>query len=273
MADRGRLLSRPAVCILLAGLYALSCASVASAAGVDTIVHDPLESSRWRYMVAQHFRDAPVVFDERVQVLVPDHAQDPQATPVQIRVQGLNDVTQIRVIADASAHSRVLDYFPANAAPSIGFSFEVAQATPLRAAVRTGDGVWHIGGAWVDGQGGGCAAPSVTPAASADLAFEGRIEARSWARANDRQRLKLRVVVPRQTSDIATRSTAVVEEITVRDTQGRLQARLVPGSPLARASLFTLDIPSREALRIEARDDWGNRYRTHVAMNAEDEAP
>ena len=238
-------------------LFALVYPVGMNAAPRDAVPSDPLDSSRWRYMVAQHFRDAEIVFDERVQVLVPAEAQDLFATPVQIRAPALADVTQIRVIADASAQSRVLDYFPVDAIAAIGFSFEVTQATPLRAAVRTADGVWHIGGAWVDAQGGGCAPPRLSVVDTVGGSSSTVVEARSWLRANGGQRLKVRIVLPEPAR--------ALDEITVRDVQGRVHARIVPGRPLAREPVFALDIASRESLQIEARDSKGKRYRTNVA--------
>ena len=62
-------------------LMLLVLAMPAAAAASD----DPLDSSQWRYMLRQYFPDAKVVFDDRVQVVAPDYAEDSLATPVQVR--------------------------------------------------------------------------------------------------------------------------------------------------------------------------------------------
>ncbi|MES1940898.1 hypothetical protein T5B8_11681 [Salinisphaera sp. T5B8] len=235
----------------------LACSTLVFAAADDP--RDPLDSSRWRYMRAAHFRDAPVVFDERVQVWVPGAADNSGTTPVQIRAPGLDDVVQIRVIADANADSRVLDYFPVGAQAAIGFSLVVEQATPLRAAMRTGDGVWHIGGRWVDAEGGGCAPASVIPTVDLTAGTQPVIAAHRWARHENSQRLKFRIRLP--ASGTPARST---EQMTVRDDASDVRVRIVAGTSLDTASVFTLDIDSRAPLQIEARDTTGQRYRTRV---------
>ena len=38
---------------------------------------------------------------------------------------------------------------------------QAAAVLPVRAAARTADGVWRIGGAWITATGGGCTLPSI----------------------------------------------------------------------------------------------------------------
>ncbi len=245
----------------------------ASAATTVSIPADPLDSSRWRYIVAEHFRDARIVFDERVQVFAPGASEDGRATPVFLRISGLEDVRQIRVLADAAAPGAVLDYFP-GAAPaardfSLGFGLRLAQATPLRAAVLTGDGVWHIGGRWIDAQGGGCAAPSMTASDAAEPGAGPGIEAQVWPRPEGYQRLKFRIRQPASDSE----SVPAIDRISVSDSAGEPRARLVPGKSLATTAVFTLNIAGREPLHIEVRDVRGQRYGKDVAPAARAASP
>ena len=244
----------------------------AQAAGTASIPADPLDSSRWRYIVAEHFRDARLMFDERVQVRAPDAVEDGRATPVFVRISGLDDVRRIRVLADAVAPGAVLDYFPDSGAAardlSLGFGLRLAQATPLRAAVLTGDGVWHIGGRWIDAQGGGCAAPSMTlpdsPGSGTGTGLAPGIEARAWPRPAGYQRLKFRIRAPAS----AREHLPAITQITISDSAGRLRARLVPGKTLDATAVFTLDIASREPLHIDVRDARGQRYERGVGPAA-----
>ena len=102
---------------------------------------------------------AKVVFDPRVKVLGPAFAEDPMNVPITVAAH-LPGVQRLIVLVDRNPIRKVLEYFPLNAAPSVAFRFKLEQASPVRAAARTRDGVWHVGGAWVDSGGGGCTAPT-----------------------------------------------------------------------------------------------------------------
>lgn len=231
---------------------------------------DPLDSSQWRYMVRKYFRDATIVFDERVQVIAPDYAEDSLNTPVQVSAPSLEGVEQVLVFADMSPITKVLDYYPVKAAPSIGFSFKVQQATPIRGAMRTADGTWHIGGTWVDAQGGGCTAPSV---ASADPIWETRLgetEARIWPHEHKSggERLKFRVVHPMDTGLAAGIPEFFITEITISDDSGQTLGRLKPYEPVSENPVITLDLNTRGALRLAGQDNNGNRFQARVEAPA-----
>ena len=229
---------------------------------------DPLDSSQWRYMARKYFRDASIVFDERVKVIAPDYAEDSLNTPVQVSAPDLEGVEQVLVFADMSPITKVLDYYPVKADPAIGFSFKVQQATPIRAAMRTADGTWHIGGTWVDAQGGGCTAPSV---ASADPIWETRLgetEARLWSRDSGGDRLKFRVVHPMDTGLAAGIPEFFITEVTITDDSGETLARLEPYEPVSENPVITLDLDARGPLTLAGRDNNGNRFEATVAEPA-----
>ncbi len=117
---------------------------------------DPLKSIMWQQMYEQHFSGKPVVFDSRVIVVAPKMAEDQTAIPVTVDARALGQVQEIVVITDLNPIQKVLSYEPVQAEPYISFRFKAEQGTPVRAAALTGDGVWHIGGVYVDAAGGGC---------------------------------------------------------------------------------------------------------------------
>lgn len=245
-------------------LMLLVLAVPAAAAASD----DPLDSSQWRYMLRQYFPDAKVVFDDRVQVVAPDYAEDSLATPVQVRAEGLEDVERVLVLADHSPINPVLDYYPVRAAPAIGFHFKVQQATPIRAAMRTADGTWHVGGVWVDAEGGGCTAPSVGSASPLWESRLGEVEGRLWARDDRSQRLKFRVVHPMDTGLAAGIPAFFIRSVTVSDADGRTLARLEPDEPVAENPVFALDLKHAGAVTVEGRDNNGNVFSARIPAPA-----
>jgi len=242
---------------------ALLAAPVVASAAASEVPEDPLQSSQWRYMAAKFFRNEPVVFDDRVKVEAPAYAEDSLNTPVQISASGLEGVEHVLVFADMSPIVRVLDYYPVKADPSIGFAFKIQQATPIRAAMKTADGTWHVGGAWIDAQGGGCTAPSV---ASANPMWETRLgetEARLWSTGAD-ERLKFRVIHPMDTGLAAGIPAFYISELTIADADGQTLARITPHEPVSENPVFTVDLDVDKPVTLSGRDNNGNRFSAPV---------
>lgn len=239
-------------------LAAVLMLGVVTAAAAATPPEDPLDSSQWAYMARRYFADAPVVFDARVQVLAPDSAQPGQATPVRVSASGLTGIARITVFADANPQPTVLDYAPVHAAPTLSFEVTIDQATPVRAAMRTADGVWHVGGVWVDAGGGACMAATLPVAAAGQTAQHGRMMARLWSRG-DGQRLK--IALPAGSERAAARRP---QAIVVRDAAGRRLARIVPGPGLAADAVLALDLDERGPVEVTATQRDGAPIVTRV---------
>lgn len=77
------------------------------------------------------------------------------------------------VFAELNPIHKVLEMEPLRADARIGFRIKVQQATPVRAAALTDDGVWHVGGRVVEAAGGGCTAPSLGRQASCGIGRAG----------------------------------------------------------------------------------------------------
>ena len=243
---------------------ALLVAPIAASAASTDVPDDPLQSSQWRYMAAKFFKNEPVVFDDRVKVQAPAYAEDSLNTPVQISAPELNGVEHVLVFADMSPIVRVLDYYPIKADPSIGFTFKIQQATPIRAAMKTADGTWHVGGAWIDAQGGGCTAPSV---ASANPIWETRLgetEARLWPKQGADERLKFSVIHPMDTGLAAGIPAFYISELTVSDADGDTLARIMPYEPVSENPVFAIDLDADKPLVLSGRDNNGNRFSAPV---------
>src|SRR5512139_2555815 len=149
-------------------LKAAAAAGAATFAGhrpvwaADAFEGDPFQSHPWPDMRREFLgKDARVRFDDRVRVVGPKFAEDPMNVPISVRAE-LPEVEQITVLVDRNPIRKVLDFWPLESVPSIAFRFKLEQASPVRAAVRTKDGVWHVGGTWVDSSGGGCTVSGAT---------------------------------------------------------------------------------------------------------------
>lgn len=226
---------------------------------------DPLRSPLWAGMRQRMLGTDPVVFDARVRVAVPTSAEDPLAVPVELRFDGLAGVERVLVFADLNPIPKVLEYQPGTSGGALAFRIKVEQSTPVRAAVRTRDGVWHLGGAWVSAAGGGCTLPSQGSGNPAWQERLGEVSARLWPRPGGASRLRLRVVHPMDTGLAGGIPVFHVESLALQDGAGRELARLQLFEPVAENPLLSLDLQYQGPVRVAGRDTQGNTLSAVVA--------
>lgn len=226
---------------------------------------DPLRSPSWDAMVARHLDGGTVVFDERVQVRMPPAAEDALSVPVEVSVKNLAGVEEVRVLADLNPIPLILSYQPTRADPGISFRFKVEQSTPVRAAMRTADGVWHVGGAWLRASGGGCTAPSFGTGSGLWRDRLNEVSGALWSRPGGDSRLKLRVMHPMDTGLANGIPAFYIETLQVLDAQGAELAALKTYEPVSENPVLSFDLHHQGPVRIIGRDIQGNRIEARVA--------
>lgn len=227
---------------------------------------DPLRSPAWSYISQRYFASAPLRFDPEVRVMLPDAAEDPLSVPVHVDARGLREVREILVFAELNPITTILRYEPsAQAEASIGFRFKVQQATPVRAAVRTADGVWHLGGAWIDAAGGGCTTPSLASGSGLWKDHLGEVSGRLWHREGGSSRLRLRIVHPIDTGLAGGIPAFYIERLELQNETGERLASLQTFEPIAENPMFSFDLRDVGSVRVEARDTQANRISARIA--------
>jgi len=242
-------------------LLALSAEAHAAGSAAAT---DPLNSPGWNAMRERFFKQQPIVFDERVHVSAPDHAEDPLAVPVTVSAENLGPVQEIVIIADLNPIQKILSLTPTQAVAGLSFRFKVEQSTPVRAAMQTRDGIWHVGGQWISASGGGCTAPSL---GSTGLWQDhlGEMSARLWAHSGERsERLRLRIIHPMDTGLAAGIPAFYLDTITVHDTASAELATLHLFEPVAENPVFSLDLYGHGAVVVDAHDIQGDHFSAQV---------
>ncbi len=221
---------------------------------------DPFGSMQWPELRREFFAGGTLVFDPRVQV------QDPMNVPISVSADGIDDVERITVIVDRNPIRKVLEYFPVAALPRVSFRFKLEQASPVRVAVRTRDGVWHVGGVWVDSAGGGCTAAGETRRdgswARTLGAVNGRVFPHSVAPGGSAatSRLRLRVMHPMDTGLVGGIPAFYVNRLSLRDGEREL-LRLNAFEPLSENPVFSFDFAGvpHGRLQLVGTDNNGNR--------------
>ena len=224
---------------------------------------DPLNSPAWGFIQARYFKGERLQFDERVQVVAPKSAEDPLDVPVQVAAPGLAEVEEVVIIADLNPIQKILSLKPTRADPGLSFRFKVEQSTPIRAAMRTKDGLWHLGGTWIRASGGGC----TTPSGGSTGQWQGHLgetNARLWPREGGEQRLRLRVIHPMDTGLASGVPAFYIDRITVRDAAGVELATLNTYEPVAENPVISLDLHAQGPVLIDGHDIQGNTFKAEV---------
>ncbi len=226
---------------------------------------DPLASARWADMQQTVLSGAPVVFDPRVQVLAPAVAENPMQVPVTVDAQALPGVREVLVFADFNPIVEVLRFFPEAAPAYLGFRIKLQQSSPVRAAARTADGVWHVGGNWVNTVGGGCTAPAAGRAAPDWAQTLNQVSARQWNEGPNKGRLRLRIQHPMDTGLVAGTPAFHLEEIRLTDAAGQQLMRVQTYEPVSENPVFTLNRGEGDgAVLASGRDNNGNTFNSRI---------
>ncbi len=246
----------------------LSLVCLFSGGALAAIGDDPLKSPQWTDLKARYLgKKAKVVFDPRVVVSGPAVAEDSMNVPVGIRIDGLDKVQRVLVIADLNPIVKVLEFSPRGALPVLHFRMKLQQGSPVRAMAQTADGVWHVGGIWVDATGGGCTAPSTGRAAANWHQTLGQVQARVWP-GETQSRVKLNIMHPMDTGLAPGIPAFYIEKLSLQDASGREWLTLDTFEPVSENPVFSFDFPGKppEGLSLVGRDNNGNRINARVAQ-------
>ncbi len=228
---------------------------------------DPLASARWADMQKAFLADSPVLFDPRVKVVAPSVAENPLQVPVTVDARALPEVREVIVFADFNPIVEIMRFYPDGAPAYLGFRVKLQQSTPVRAAVRTADGVWHVGGTWVETVGGGCTAPSLGGGSTEWQRRLNEVSARQWTEGPNAGRVRLRIVHPMDTGLVAGTPAFYLEEIDFSDAAGRHLMRVQTHEPVSENPVFTLNRGTGNGpLEASGRDNNGNTFKALITQ-------
>lgn len=222
---------------------------------------DPLESFMWERYRARFLGDTPVRFDDRVRVITPDFAEDSGRVPVSVEAPAFDGRFQRMLLwIELNPIPLVFDYRPlSDGLARVALNVRLEQSSPVRAALLS-DGVWYVGSARVEGEGGGCSTPGIAKQVDDWSETFGRVAARRFADPAG-SRLRVKLFHPMDSGLIPSVDAFYVERV----------AFLRDGEPVARfdwhASVsenpelaVTLSGGEDAAYRFQARDNNGNEF-------------
>lgn len=233
-----------------------------SAVSANASQTDPLNSPMWHYLMPKFLGDQPYVFDKDVRVIVPEFAEDSSQVPLTVDASKyIGEIKEIVVWADLNPIQHIFTYFPhPDLKPVISLRFRVQQATPVRAAVKTRDDVWHVGYAEIDAQGGGCTAPSISATVPYWETHLGEVESRGFKR-NEGQRYRFQVIHPMDTGLADAIPEFYIESLIIKNAQGQTTAQMSLSQPVSENPMFTFDfVDSSSNYSLWMRDNGGNIF-------------
>lgn len=266
---RRQLLGRTAGLLAWPGWLACGAATAA-----DPFDGDPFKSHQWSELKKEFLGPrARTQFDARVKVQGPGFAEDPMNVPITVSAD-LPGVQRILVLVDRNPIRKVLELQPLAAQPAVSFRFKLEQASPVRALVQTADGLWHVGGTWVDSAGGGCTVSGATRADGSWTQTLGQVSGRVFAGAGASStpggdaaaRLRVRIMHPMDTGLVGGIPAFYVSRLSVRDAGDRELLRIHTFEPVSENPVFSFDFAKAPPgpLRITGVDNNGNRIDSRV---------
>lgn len=246
---------------LAATLLAMIACTAPALAAEHVLPADPLESPMWDYHAARLFGDAPVVFDDRIKLVLPVIAENQHVVPVSVDARALGPVKRILIFADLNPIPVAVDYRPLRAEPFVETRIKLDQRTPVRAAVELADGSWHVTAQWIDAAGGGCSAPPVSRARGDWADHLGEMRGGAWVEDKDDTRLRIAIRHPMDTGLVENIPAYHVERLTIAGPDGEALADMIIHGAVAEDPAFTLMVKAHAPnWRVHARDTNGLEF-------------
>ena len=149
---------------------------------------DPLGSPQWPAVWRDVLGGGRVVFDPRVKVSGPCLRRRRHARADRLRCRRARRGAAYRGGGRPQPDPQGAGVRAGPAARGAHLPLRQEQASPVRVAVRDGDGVWHVGGILVNAAGGGCTVPGDTRRDGSWEATLNRVEARVFPAARPARR-------------------------------------------------------------------------------------
>jgi sulfur-oxidizing protein SoxY len=224
--------------------------------------NDPVTSVMWEYYHERLLGGEAFVFDEKVKLSAPPFAEDARQVPIQIDATELKqDVVRILAWAELNPIPQIVDFQPGEQVlPRLAIRIRIEQATPIRAAVQTRDGMWHIGSTHIDAAGGGCTAPSVVRAQPGWEERLGEVLGKRFE-LEDASRLRLQVSHPMDNGLINGIPEFFLNQAQLRDSNGKTLATLELFPAVSENPTISLDLKDKSNAELWLRDNNGNEFK------------
>jgi sulfur-oxidizing protein SoxY len=226
---------------------------------------DPVTSVMWDFYHQKFLKGAPYVFDDKVILRAPPFAEDARQVPIEIDARAFKgQVVRIMAWAELNPLPKIVDFQPGDQVlPWLAIRIRIEQSTPLRAAVLTRDGVWHVGSTEISAAGGGCTAPSVVRTQAGWEEHIGEVLGGRYPR-NDFSRLRLQIAHPMDNGMVSGIPEFYLNHAELRDANDKTLATLELFPAVSENPTLGFDIQGTGQTRLLLRDNSGNEFNAVV---------
>lgn len=226
---------------------------------------DPVTSVMWDFYHQRLLNGEAFVFDDQVKLSAPPFAEDARQVPIQVDATALEgEVVRMLAWAELNPIAQIFDFQPgAQVLPRLSIRIRVEQATPLRVAVLTRDGLWHVGSTQINAAGGGCTAPSVVRAEAGWEERLGEVLGKRYV-LNDANRLRVQVAHPMDNGLVGGIPEFFLNQAQLRDGNGQTLASLELFSAVSENPTISLDVKGSVETELWLRDNNGNEFRADL---------
>ncbi len=222
---------------------------------------DPVTSVMWAYYQHKFLNDQPFVFDDKIILSAPPFAEDARQVPIEIDARAYKgDVVRILAWAELNPLPQIVDFQPVERVlPWLAIRIRIEQATPLRAAVLTRDGLWHIGSTRIEATGGGCTAPSVVRTQPGWEEHLGEVIGGRYPRVGF-NRLRVQIAHPMDNGMVSGIPEFYLNQAQLKDANGKLLATLELFPAISENPVLGFDIQGDGQTQLSLRDISGNQF-------------
>ncbi len=233
---------------------------------LGTVAHaratDPAGSELWEDLSGAYLgEDAVVKFDDSIRLMMADRVESAHEVPVMVKVpHELRDMRELVLLVDRNPIQQVARITPHRRIESVGMNIRLEESTPVRAAVLSPSGIWHVATKSVlVMSAGGCSSP---PPEGGVVAAVGDVRVKQFDRHGGASRLKVRIHHPMDTGFVVQENGNVVppyyvEKVRIEDENG-LIADMLTWAAMSRDPVITIDLLSEgHSVRVSGSDSEG----------------
>jgi sulfur-oxidizing protein SoxY len=239
--------------------------ALADAPPVTELGTDPVQSVMGNFYYQKLLKGAPFVFDDKVILSAPPFAEDARQVPIEIDARAYKGkVLRILAWAELNPLPQIVDFQPLDRVlPWLSIRIRIEQATPLRAAVLTRDGLWHIGSTSIEAAGGGCTAPSVVRTQPGWEEHMGEVMGGRYPRTGF-SRVRLQIAHPMDNGMVSGIPEFYLNQAQLKDASGKLLATLELFPAVSENPVLGFDIEGEDETQLSLRDINGNQFSAAV---------
>ncbi|NQY21951.1 MAG: thiosulfate oxidation carrier complex protein SoxZ [Campylobacteraceae bacterium] len=222
---------------------------------------DPLNSPMWNDVIKMFFKNETYIIDSNIIIKVPSFADNALQVPVYVDASYYKNAQRLLLFADLNAIIPLVDMQLLGLLPIISLNMKIAQGTPLRAAIKDKNGLWHINSVEIKSFGGGCAVASEASLFENAQNLFGKHKIKTF-NINNRKRIKLSIYHPMDTGLFVGNPEFFINKITIKS-DNKIKAQIITYASVSEnPRLIFEDKKSNSIYEIILEDTDGNIFKT-----------